>query len=224
MTSETPEPPAPFALKDCALMAMGTGLAVQNLREFRRALEEADPASLYHHFWGRLMQARFDEPEYSNDFASWANHGLHEKALAERLSAVDPTEFPTIEDLRAEILEIVDLRLDESELIPWARADQQFHFLCSQIVVFDTGRVIDTPRLLAEAVPGFSPGSVFYHLIDARRRTPHRGDDFSTWIRAFDGGYEGLAAVFESVDPYFSSLLETRNLLAKQAGTFFLER
>jgi len=51
--------------------------------------------SIYHHFWGRLLQSQFDEPEYNNDFAAWVYHGLHEKALAEHLSVIDPTDYRT---------------------------------------------------------------------------------------------------------------------------------
>ncbi len=204
----------PFGIRDCALVSMATGIRVQNLREFRDGLLESHADSIYHHFWGRLLQPRFDEPEYNNDFAAWAYHGLHEKALAERLSVVDPSGFDAIDDLRAELVEIVEERLDESELVPWARADQQFYFLRSQIVVLDTGIRVHHPAELAPLLQDLSPGTIFYHFIDARRRTPDRSDDFSAWLEGFGEPCAALKEQIQGIDPYFSSLKEIRRILA----------
>lgn len=44
--------PEPFAVKDCALIAIGTGERAQNLRELRDRLLTTHPACIYHHFWG----------------------------------------------------------------------------------------------------------------------------------------------------------------------------
>jgi len=101
-------------------MTIATGIKAQNLREFREGLARVPESCLRHHFWGRLLSPRFDEPEYSNDFASWAFHALHEKALAERLSAVDPTAHDGVESLRQDLIEVVELTLDTREVVPWA--------------------------------------------------------------------------------------------------------
>ena len=50
----------PFAVKDCALITMATGIKVQTLREFASALKDIPLGSIYHHFWGRLLQPLFD--------------------------------------------------------------------------------------------------------------------------------------------------------------------
>ena len=213
----------PFHIKDCALIALSSGIAVQTLREFREGLAIAPQASIYHHFWGRFLQPRFDEPEYNNDFAAWVYHGLHEKALAERLSVIDPTEFDDIEGLRSELLDRVEEHLDRTEWIPWSRADEQFYFLYSQILVMDTGISIHDPRLLTEAVGQMSLGSIFYHFIDARRRTPEKTDDFSAWLLDLGREYEALAMTVMAVDPYFSSLKEIRRVLFRCFSAFFRE-
>lgn len=210
-----------FYVRDCALVSIATGLNAQNLREFRDGLREADAGSIYHHFWGRLLQPQFDEPEYNNDFASWAAHGLHEKALAERLSVVDPSDFADTESMRQELIDIVENRLDESEMVPWARADARFYFVRSQIVIFDTGKVLDAPFRLAEQAPKLSKGSIFYHFIDARRRTDAHCDDFSAWLEFFGDEYRELIERLRAVDPYFSSLWELREILTDIFGEYF---
>lgn len=213
----------PFHVKDCALIALSTGIAVQTLREFREGLSLAPASSIYHHFWGRFLQPRFDEPEYNNDFAAWVYHSLHEKALAERLSVIDPTEFHDIEGLRGELIDRVEEHLDLSEWVPWSKADEQFHFIYSKILIMDTGRCLEDPRFLADSVSRMSLGSIFYHFIDARRRTPEKVDDFSAWLLSLGEDYQDLAAAVMAVDPYFSSLKEIRRVLSLCFSRYFKE-
>lgn len=203
----------PFVVRDCALVAMATGRKAQTLKELRDQLREVEEVSIYHHFWGRLLQPQFDEPEYNNDFAAWVFHHLHHQELAERLSVVNPTEFPSMDAVRDELVEIVERELDESEWVAYSRADRAFHFVKSQIVVFDTGIVLDTPESLRDAVHKMSSGNIFYHFIDARRRTPMGKDDFSAWLEGYGERYRGLIESLGSIDPYFSSLEEIRNIL-----------
>jgi hypothetical protein len=213
----------PFSVMDCALVALATGRKARLLQEFRRELLDVEPSSIYHHFWGGLLQPRFEEREYNNDFAAWVRHGIHDAVLAERLAALDPTEFPDLEMLRRELVELVDVRLDEVEHLLWTRASQQFEFLRSHIVVFDTGRRLEHPAELAGVVPGLSTSSIFYHFIDARRRTSDANDDFSDWLAAFGEAYAPLRAQLAGVDPYFGSLSELRAELTRLFASRFGE-
>jgi len=208
-------PISPFAAHDCALISLATSVTAENLREFRDGLLRVHKGSIYHHFWGRLLRPHFDEPEYLNDFASWAFHGLHEMALAERLSLIDPTDFTDLEDLRRELVEVVEQRLDESEYVPWARTDQRFYFVRARLVVFDTGRRVQDGAELATLLPELSTGSVYYHFIDARRRTASGTDDFTAWVCGHGPDCTVLAERLAALDPYFSSLKETRRRLAE---------
>jgi len=211
--------PDPFAVKDCALIAIATGERANDLRELRDRLETTRPGCIYYHFWGGLLRSSFDDPEYQNDFAVWAYHGLHDRFLAERLALVDPTDFDDLEDLRRELIEIIEERLDENELVSWTAAHQQFQFIRSQIVVFDTGIRISNPIELKELIPQLTVGSVFYHFVDARRRTPNKIDDFSEWLIGFADDYDELIEQIASLDPYFKSLTELR----AQLGEIFKE-
>jgi len=124
---------------------------------------------------------------------------------------VIPTDYKDLECLRQEMVEVVEQRLDESEYVPWAKADQQFHFLKSQIVIFDTGLRYDHPAELVSQIMKLSTGSIYYHFIDARNRTEERHDDFSSWLNGFDGDeFNELTRNLCCMDPYFSSLKEIR--------------
>ena len=164
--------PQDFVVNDCALVPLATGVRAQNLPGLRDGLLAVPADSVYYHFWGGLLRARFDDPEFNNDFAVWARHALHDLPLAERLAVIDPADFVDAEALRQEVLEVVEQRLDEIEVPAWAPRDRQFHFMRGQLVVFDTGRRLHEPRELVDLLPQLSAGSVFYHLIDARRREP----------------------------------------------------
>lgn len=203
----------PFAIKDCALAAIAIGRRAQNLRELRDNLQTIHQGSIYYHFWGGLLRPRFDDPEYNNDFAGWAHHGLHDTRLAERLGVIDPTDFESIEDLRRELIDVIEERLEESELVPWSKSDQQFHFIRSQIFVFDTYKRIESPEELALQVPHMSISSIFYHFIDARRRTKNSVDDFEAWLSGFGDKYCDLYYKIATIDPYFISLSELRQQL-----------
>lgn len=212
-TAKRPLPPAPFAVKDCALATIATGRQAQNLRELHEGLLAADAACLFYHFWGGLLRPAFDDPEYRNDFAAWAAHGLHDPRLAERLGVLDPAAYPGADGLRHAVLEVVEERLEESEMVPWAKGDRQFHFLRAQIVVFRSGMKLASPEVLPVAVAEMSLGSVFYHFVDARRRNPDGRDDVALWLARFGAEYEDLAGPLAAAGRAFVSLAELRGRL-----------
>ncbi|HKK05488.1 MAG TPA: DUF5752 family protein [Gammaproteobacteria bacterium] len=207
------DPPEEFAVKDCALVAIATGRKALTAKELRDHLLAVEVGSVYHHFWGGLLHAHFEEREFNNDFAAWVKHGLHDSILAERLAMLDPTDYPDLEELRQEIVDLIDARLDESESLHWTRASQQFELARSQIVIFDTGNRLSQAGELVDLIPKLSASSIFYHLIDARRRLPEHGNDFSLWLLRFGEEYTDLRAELDGIDPYFGSLSELREQL-----------
>lgn len=200
-----------FKIMDCALIAIATGEKAQNLRELRDQLKNIHPSCLFYHFWGSLLHPHFDDPEFQNDFAVWARHNLHDSKISEQLSLIDPNVFEDIEDVRRELIEVVEERLSESEHVPWAKTGQEFHFIRSQIVIFDTGVSYKDPKDLLKVIPGMSLGSIFYHFIDARRRTPDKRNDFSVWLTGFGDEYQELITNLDKIDPYFTSLNDLRH-------------
>jgi len=199
-----------FKIMDCALIAIATGEKAQNLRELKDLLKNIHPGCFYYHFWGGLLRPHFDDPEFQNDFAVWASRNLHDSKISEQLSIIDPNIFKNVEDLRNEVIEIIEQRLSESEYVPWVKAGQEFHFIRSQIVIFDTGVSYTDPRDLIEIIPTMSLGSIFFHFIDSRRRTPENKNDFSMWLAGFDNQYDGLVEALDEIDPSFTTLNELR--------------
>jgi len=202
-----------FEIKDCALVSIATGKRAQNLKELLENLRTISLESIYYHFWGWRIRPRFAAAEYNNDFAEWAFGGLRDPVLAERLSVIDPTDFKDLEGLRAELVDVIEERLDESTHVSWSKTDQQFYFIRSQIVVFNTNHKLKVPLDLVAVMPQMSLGSVFYHFIDARRRTADGRDDFSEWFSGFGNDFDALCRNIAGIDPYFHTLPELRQQL-----------
>ncbi len=210
-----------FVIKDCTIIPIATGVKAQSLRELRMEIEQIETESLYYHFWGSLLTPRFVEPEFMNDFASWAYRCLHDQVLAERLSVIDPAQHRDMEKIREMLIDTIDNRLDELEVVPFSAPEDQFHFVKSQIVVFDTHRIIEKPEELPKIIGTFSRGSLFYHFIDAKRRTYEGVDDFSIWLKSFGGKYADLVERLRRIDPYFVSLSELREHLKELFIDYF---
>ncbi|MBI5250312.1 MAG: hypothetical protein HY912_12530 [Desulfomonile tiedjei] len=220
MSAEITDDRIPFEVKDCALVAVSTGKKAQNLRELRDRLMDIHLGSIYFHFWGGLLRPRFDDPQFNNDFASWVHYAIHDDDLAERLGVIDPTDFEDLETLRQELIDVIEQRLEEVEP-HWALPDHEFHFIRSQIVVFDTKQRISEPAELGEALSKMSLGSIFYHFIDARRRPPLGVGDFRSWLSGFGEKYQELCGDLANVDPYFVNLTELRETVSAVVKNYF---
>lgn len=214
----------PFFVKTCSLAAIATGERASSLLELRDKLLSIDEGCIYYHFWGGRMNAKFTQSQYHNDFAGWAHLRLHDHVLAEKLSVIDPTEHDHLESLRQEILEVVESRLDDYEIVLWTKREDQFYFIRSTIIVFESKISIERPLDLPFALEKLPPSSIFYHFIDARMRTQEKQDDFSVWLRTNGDHYEDLIEKIQSIDPYFLSLTELRDELVQSTRQYFEEK
>ena len=207
---------SPFEIKDCALLTRMSGLPpAVNLRELRERIAACSPDVLYHHFCETPLVPAIDYPDYRNDFAIWARRRLGDRIVAERLGMIDPYVFPSMEELRQVTLDIIDERLSEASMVPWARPGYEFYFMQAVTVVFDTGKRISSPDELASAVSLMTNGSIYFHVLEARRRDPVGVDDFSTWIQGLEGDWEGYIKAIRQIDVTFHTLPEIRSELVE---------
>jgi len=209
---------ASFIVKDSALIQLATGIRAQNVRELRDRLMVVPAECLDYHFWSGPLRPGFDDPEYGNDFACWARHGLHDDRLAEQLACIDPARSDSLEALRQELIDVLERRIDEGEYLTWARPDRQFHFLRSQMVVFDTGRRIETPAELPAAIGAMSTGSIYFHFVQARKRPPRCVDDFRYWLSSRGPAFEPVTRALANVDPFFTTLVGLRDELQRRVA------
>ncbi|MBI3450056.1 MAG: hypothetical protein HY049_14220 [Acidobacteria bacterium] len=206
--------PAPLQVMDCALTILSLGRSAQNLRELRDHLASVPAQSISHHFHDALLRPAFDDPEYRNDFAVWARRQLHDAALAERLGVIDPMDYPDLEQLRHQTIDVVEDRLAEAGEVPQAARGHEFYFLKSQFVILDTRARATTPSELTAMIPRLSTGSIFHHFIEARRRQPGRVDDFSAWLAGWGDECAHERERLAAVDYELWSLGELRDRIA----------
>ena len=206
----------PFEVKDCALLLRMSGLSpAGNLRELRERITGCSENVLFHHYCETTLRTTFDNPDYRNDFAVWAKLYLGDRVLAERLGILDPYTFRSLEELRAATLEVIDERLGESLMVPWARPGDELFFLESTTVVFDAGIRITQPSRLGAFIRKMTNGSAYYHYLEARRRPPFGKDDFTLWLMENEDANRPYILALASVDFYFHSLPHLRRDLAR---------
>ncbi len=222
VTETATSPTSSFAVKDCAVVPWMAGVdSALNLRELRERLKACPVESVFHHFCETHIRASFDDPEFRNDFAVWIRHTLRERVLAERLGVINPYLFADMETLRRHVIDLIDERLAELPMIPWAPRDQGFQFVRGVTVVFDTELRFDTLRELSKGMGTLSLGSIYYHFVGARRRPPKGEDDFTAWLRQLDPVPEDLISRLGKIDFYFLRLQEIRQRLIEQFSKGF---
>jgi len=203
-----------FKIKDCTLITRMAGIdSALNLRELRERLAVCPVECLFHHFSETVVRPTFDDYHFRNDFAIWAGRHLRDRTLAERLGALNPYSFKNYEELRSETIDIVDERLSESPRNPWVPNGDDFRFMRSVTVVFDTNLNMESPADLVRFVPEMSLSSIYYHFVEARRRTENRQDDFSVWLSEFGEETKQTRALFAAIDFYFMTLAEVKSAL-----------
>lgn len=214
-----------FVIKDCALIVrMGDQPPAMNLRELRESLARCSNESFYHHFYETLLRSTFDYPEYRNDIAIWARHNLHDAPLAERLGLINPYDYINIDELRMEVLDIVDERLHEVSYIPWVPRGFEFRFQRAVTIVFNTNMKIKQVEDMPKAIKRMTTSSIYYHFLEARRREPKGIDDFSTWLSQFnDEKYLRIISWIKQLDFNFMDLRELQQRLSQGISAALIE-
>jgi hypothetical protein len=210
----------PFEVKDCTLISRMAGVdTALNLRELRERLRISPVECLFHHTCETVIRPAFDDPEFRNDFAVWAARSLRDRVLAERLGIINPYALPDFETLRSALIDIIDDRLAEVNQIPWVEKGDDFRFMQAMTVVFDTEHKLFVPDDLQEQLPDMTLSSIYYHFVEARRRTENRQDDFTAWLVGFGAVTEPLVKALKEIDFYFLALPELKRRLITAVDT-----
>jgi hypothetical protein len=219
MVFDTEQSNMPFEVRDCALITRMAGIDTAiNLRELRERVAVVPVECLFHHFCETQIRPTFDDPEFSNDFAVWSARNLRDRVLAERLGVINPYTFGNLEELREAVLEIIDDHLSTLPYIPWVPRGEDFRFMAATTVVFNTGKFLATPQDLLDELPRLSDSSIYYHFIEARRRTENRTDDFSAWLQGFGKGCEELINTLGKIDFYYLPLRVLKETIIREAS------
>ena len=202
----------PFIFTGCIELREILGKEAENEKELAELLDEVPLDSIYYHTHSYFLRHQFVAGLYPNDFATWVAVQVRDRALGERLAAVDPFDFEGLEPLREEIISIIDDHLSRMSLVPRVIFGEPFYFKQSRIVEVPTGLTARTLEEFRNALAEVDASAFYFHLFEARMRLNRREGDFSTWLREGLGMPE-LAEKVRAINPYLGSLERLRSKL-----------
>ncbi len=194
---------APFEFKQAVNISKSTGGKANSLRRLKEVISKVSGESIFHHTCQYFQKEH--SLGYTNDFAQWAGESLEERALAERLSNIDPYSFKSISGTRKELIRVIDAYLEDFPEPRCVLSGDDFYFLETITLVFPLGiRVTNLVEFLI-ALRHVDPGSIYFHFYEARVRLGKGIDDFSRWFK--DAlKRNNLALNIRSIDPFMHDI------------------
>lgn len=203
-----------FRFHECFALTTLTGRKASDILELIDIMKTASRSSIFHHMHQYFLKPHAVMPEYPNDFAEWVSEALGEPLLAEALANVNPFEFTDIEDLRAELLRIIEEYLKAYPPPRPVPPGREFMFNEGITIVIPTGiesgpQLHDFLHKLREA----DYSSVYFHFYESRLRLGRPVDDFSEFLLT-SLERPGIAAKIKSLDPYMYTTEVLRGKIA----------
>lgn len=193
----------PFEFVDCLELREMLGRVAWDERELLTSIEEVPADSIFYHTHSSFLRSRYLAAPYPNDFATWAAIQVRDRVLGERLAVIDPFDYGEVEQLRAELITIIDDHLSEAQTVPRIVYGEPFHFMRSSIIPIPTGIVVRTLREFRDTLARIDPSAIYYHFFQSgvrrERWEPVR------WM-AEELGESELAEQIRRINPYVSSL------------------
>ena len=188
-----------------------TGLKASNIEELLELIKNVPGSSIYYHTHHFLQQHQYLSPEPPNDFAHWITSALNEEVLGEKIASIDTIKFPTIRDLRSEIIRTIEGCIKENPRIKlrFASPDKTFHFIKSTSFILPTDYVAKNLEDFLEILKKITPDSIYFHMFEARLRLDMETNDFSFWLGTSLSEVE-LAGKLASLDPYTYTMEDLR--------------
>ena len=170
-----------FQFSSSASLEMLTGRKAYNLEELLQLLRTCRSSSVFYHTFSAFLKLKEAEVPYNSDFAIWAATSLNEKALAEKLMAVDFSEYSTTEDLRSRLIEIIETHRSERPSAFEKTAEDPFYLYDITRVVYLTDMFAYSLDSFRENLEQISIYSLYLHFIESRLQKLE-DNDFSRWI------------------------------------------
>ncbi|GAB4417255.1 MAG: hypothetical protein OHK0032_13300 [Thermodesulfovibrionales bacterium] len=191
----------PFEFKQCVSILKSTGKRAKNLRELRDAIAVVSDESIFHHTYQYFLKGHI--LQYTNDFAQWAGESLEERVLSEHLSSIDPYSFKKIDELRQELLDVIDEYIKKFPEPREAMPGDEFYFNETITLTFPVGIRVKNLAEFLIAIKYIDAEAIYYHFYEARVRLGV--DDFSRWIEDSLNKKE-LSEKIRSIDLFMHSI------------------
>lgn len=199
----------PFTFVGCVEVRQALDRRASDERELMDRLEEVPAGSVFYHTHGYFLRHRPFTTAYGNDFATWVAQQVRDQVLAERLAVVNPFEFRGLEELREELVSVINDHLTHLSSVPRVEFGEAFHFQQSHIVEVPLGPGAMTLVEFRDALADVDASAIYFHMVEARSRLGRRSGDFAEWIR-ISLGLPALADRIQAIDTYMTSLERVR--------------
>ncbi len=170
-----------FQFSSSASLEMLTGRKAYNLEELLELLGTCRSSSIFYHTFSAFLKLKEADVPYNSDFAIWVAGSLNEKALAEKLMAVDLSDYGTTEELRSRLIELIEAHGSEHPAAFRKTAEDPFHLYDITRVVYLTDKFAYDLPSFRETVAHISMYSFYLHFIESRLQALEE-NDFSEWI------------------------------------------
>ncbi len=200
---------APFRFYGCIELREMLGLRARDERELMEVLERAPLGSVYYHTHSVFLRHPQMTGAYPNDFANWVAIQVRDQVLAERLAVVDPVALQNLEQLREELVSVIDHHIASLHPVPRVVFGDPFFFVQSHVIEVRTAIEAWTLGEFRGGLAKVDASSIYLHALESRVRRGHRRGDFAEWI----GQALGLTSLAEEVariNPYLGGLEEIR--------------
>jgi hypothetical protein len=171
-----------FQFLSSASLEKLTGRKANNLRELLDLIKTCPNSSIFYHTFSAFMKLREAKMPYNNEFALWVSKSLNERALAEKLMALDLLEYDNVKELRKHLIEMIESHIHENPLCSKKIGNEPFYLYDIMRVVYLTDKFAYDLRSFRYELAHISLYSIYYHFIESRLQTKLKNDDFSLWI------------------------------------------
>ncbi len=201
-----------FRFTDCIEIKELLGKRASDVAKLLELIEEVPADSIYYHTTSYFLRHVYIAGAYPNDFATWAVIQVRDRVLGEKLASITPSGSKSIEDIRGELIDIIDHYLSEIKSVPFVYQGQPFYFMKSRIVEVPTKLAVENLEQFIEALKLVDASAIYNHVFEAKLRDKRGRSDFSIWLDEVLG-LKKLADEFEKIDSYMYSLEGLRNKL-----------
>lgn len=171
-----------FQFRSSAFLEKLTGRKAHTLEGLLPLVETCSDSSIFYHTFSAFLKMREIRVPFNSDFAIWVSRMLNEKALAEKLTAIDLSDFNTIEDLRERLVEIIKSYRDERAIAFQKVANEPFYLHDIVRVVYLTDKFAYDLPSFRNLLTSISVYSLYFHFIESRLQTHFQTNDFSRWM------------------------------------------
>ncbi|MBL7081247.1 MAG: hypothetical protein ISS44_01575 [Candidatus Omnitrophica bacterium] len=194
-----------FLFMGCIEIKELLGKRADDEMELLELIKEVSIDSIYYHTHSCFLRHFYIAGPYPNDFANWAAIQVRDRVLGEKLAEITPSSKKNLEDIRTELIEIIDGHLATIKIVPSVTYGQPFYFMQSRIIEVPTGITVSNLGEFLEALKIVDASAVYNHIFEARLRDRKGRSDFSIWVEEVLNIKE-LADKIEKVDSYMYSL------------------